>query len=94
MTQAKYECSLLTIAKRPFIVITDIGTKGIHPSVTNEIHNVVDEICSTARITPVDFFIIYRDRRGIWDGYNFATSQFIELRGKTSYEAALKMIEQ
>lgn len=83
-----------TIAKisgHPFIVIVD--NKG-RQAVTKHIKLVVETICMQQEINPVEHNIIYRDTRGVWDGYNFALGTFIELREKTEYSAAIKLLNQ
>lgn len=94
MTTAKYRYQLTDIGLRPFIIIWDEGVDRSCRTVTKEIDQVVDEICTKEKISPVDYFIIYRDRRGIWDGYTFATGLFVELRASTWMQAANMILKQ
>lgn len=48
-------------------------------SVTNDIENVVDEICHKEKIVPNRYLIIYRDSNGIWDGFDYNRERFVSL---------------
>ena len=63
-------------------------------SVTNNIENIVDYICKLENINPVEHYIIYKDSTGIWDGFEFATIDFIPLQETHWLKAATKMIER
>jgi len=85
-----YAYQFRKVKGRPFIMIEDkdIGGK----SLTNDIDRVVHIIAKKERINPVEYYIIYRDSEGIWDGYEFATKTFFPLRQPHWLKAAIKAI--
>lgn len=88
MARADYAYGITELGGKPFIVIEDLNKTG-RCSVTNDIDNVIDEIATKERINPVEHFIVYKDSRGIWDGYNFSTKQFIPLN-EHGFKTAMK----
>ena len=58
------------------IVDQDLG----HMSVTNDIENVVADIAAVEHIDPKEHFIVYRDSKGRWDGWDATTEDFFPLR--------------
>lgn len=69
------------------IVDLDKGNK----SLTNDIENVIEEVCLRAGIKPHEYKWVYRDSGGMWDGFDPATKQFIPL-GTTDENDAIKLI--
>lgn len=63
-------------------------------SVTNDIHRVVQTICTEHNLNPVEHYIIYKDSMDFWDGYVYSTCQFIPLRQQHWLKAATKYINQ
>jgi hypothetical protein len=75
-----------------YIEITDLN-KG-NMSVTNDIENVVKAIIKKETIdVTTDFFIIYKDSDGFWDGWDYETKAFISLQ-TTSVLNAVWLMEQ
>ena len=73
------------------ISIIDLNLGGM--SVTNNIEEVVEEICGRFLIDPNSVIIVYRDSDGRWDGWNNSTKDFIALNGKDS-EDSIRMMQQ
>lgn len=61
-------------------------------SVTNNIENVVEEICIKEMISPAEVNIIYKDSDGHWDGFIFSTNEFVPLQEDAWLQAAVKLI--
>lgn len=72
------------------IVIEDLyDEKKPTLTVTNDIENVVAEICRLEKINPDDFFIVYKDTEGNWDGWDTrAGGSFVHL-GENDCEKAI-----
>lgn len=83
MTKANYTFEIEKFLSYNFISIVDLDQGGM--SVTNDIENVVNEICQEAEINKGDYLIIYQDSEGIWDGWD---GSFIPLSGISFREAA------
>lgn len=92
MAKSDYSYKLEELEKSWFILIQDLN-KG-RMSVTNNIEEVIDEICQKERINPVEHFIVYRDSDGTWDGFEFATGQFIHLGKRTGVGAMAEMLKK
>ena len=73
------------------ISIIDLNLGGM--SVTNNIEEVVEEICEEAYIDPNSLIIVYRDSDGRWDGWNNSTKDYIFLNGKDA-EDSIRMMQQ
>lgn len=75
---------------RDIISITDLN-KG-NMSVTNDIENVVKDIFDNLQTFPNNCLIIYRDSRGVWDGYDHKSRQFVPLHELTPVAAIKKYV--
>lgn len=60
---------------RKWIVIQDQNLGRM--SVTNDIENVVNDICQVENITTEEHLIIYQDSESEWTGYNLELDKFI-----------------
>jgi len=67
------------------IVIEDLNLGSV--SVTNDIENVIKEICDTEKIEKEQFMIVYKDSTGQWDGYDASTNEFVGLAEESWYDA-------
>lgn len=56
-------------------------------SVTNDIENVVGEICTRQNIEAKDYKWIYRDSEGMWDGWDPVREDFISLGADNEKDA-------
>jgi len=84
--RADYIYSLETYRKKvDCIVIEDLNMGSI--SVTNDIENVIKEICSAEKIDKEQFMIVYKDSTGQWDGWDAITQEFELLREETWFDA-------
>lgn len=92
MAKSDYRYGLQTLGGRNVLVIEDLSLGRC--SVTNDIENVIEDIAQKEIINPVEYMIVYRDSRAIWDGYEFATQQFIALRSWTWEEAVRKYVNK
>lgn len=77
MNRAKssYTYTIENHLNRKWIVIQDQNLGRM--SVTNDIENVVHDICQLNEITTADHLIIYQDSAGDWSGYNLEEDKFI-----------------
>lgn len=75
---------------KPYISIID--NDGIK-SVTNDIENVVADICKAEGIEAEDHIVVYRDSEGNWDGWRTVSETFIVFSA-SSEEEALKLFIQ
>jgi hypothetical protein len=89
MVRADYNARLIEEHKIWAIVDLDQGRM----SVTNDIENVVDEICTVQNIEAKDYKWIYQDSDGIWDGWNPEKETFISL-GVDDEADAIQLILQ
>ncbi len=85
MARADYSYLIQQFKDTGFIVIEDLNRGRM--SVTNNIEEVVDEICTKENINPVEHLIIYKDSDGRWDGFEFATGQFVMLGADSRLKA-------
>lgn len=74
-----------------FLLIEDVGDHTINLSVTNDIQNVVLNICEKEIENPESIVIMYRDTMGYWDGYVFKTDSFFSLLGSKLEEQAIEV---
>lgn len=58
--------------------------------ITNNMENVVDEICHKEQINPADHIIIYQDSQGLYDGWNYFRQDFVLLQ-VNSWETAVEL---
>lgn len=84
--RAEYEYFFRDVKGRNVLTIQDIGKDC--RSLTNDILNVVEDICSKRKVDPDDYMIVYRDSEGIWDGWDSRKEDFVPLRC-TTWEAAV-----
>lgn len=85
MARADYSYFIKKDHNPPIIVVRDLNLGGM--SVTNDIGNVIEDIAQKENLNPVEHLIIYRDSMGMWDGYDFATMNFIPLQATSLREA-------
>lgn len=85
MTRADYDWKIQDYGNKKLILIEDLNLGNM--SVTNDIENVVDDICKTNQIVCEDYLIIYKDSEGIWDGWDCKKRNFIHLGGETWQQA-------
>lgn len=88
MSKSDYTYELKTHARKQVLMIMDLNLGNM--SVTNNIENVVDEICAKEAIKPGDYMIVYMDSHGYWDGYKSKDKSFVILRTLTYEEALTK----
>lgn len=88
--KSSFNYNIRQVKGQPFIMIQDLNEGGM--SVTNDIENIIGWICRKEIINPVEYHIIYQDSELVWDGFNYATKQFISLNCKHWLEASNKMI--
>lgn len=67
-SRADYSYAKVTMDGIKFIAIQDKDCGGM--SVTNDIENVVAEICEREAVKQKDYLIVYCDSMGIWDAWN------------------------
>lgn len=56
-------------------------------SVTNDMENVVADICIWESIDPRHYFIAYKDTEGDWDGWDAAKGEFFFFRNETTQKS-------
>ena len=54
---------------------------------TNDIENVIEDICRLEKVDKEQFMIVYKDSEGSWDGFDTAANQFVGLGMDKWYEA-------
>lgn len=92
MVQALYTHRIIKHAGQRCLLIEDLNKGG--KTVTNDIENVVEQICEDEQINPVEHIIVYKDSAGVWDGYNFSTKQFMPLVQDNWRDAVETFIEK
>lgn len=92
MVKAKFTYEVSEFAGRNCIFIVDIGQQDT--SVTNDIENVVAEICETENISAKDYMIVYQDSDGMWDGWDHKSKQFVSLQCANRFHAVRRYIKQ
>lgn len=88
MSKSNYNYHIKGIGGHNVIAIEDLNQGGM--SVTNNIENVVDEICHKENIFPRGYIIIYKDSEGFWDGWDYNKQDFIVLHVK-DMETAIEL---
>lgn len=88
--RSHYNWTIEELKGKKFIVILDENRGGI--PVTDDIDNVVEQICIDDKIRAQDHLIIYKDIDGIWDGWDYATQSFVHLHCVKKSEAIEKFI--
>jgi hypothetical protein len=71
------------------IKIIDLCNEMGGMSVTNNIEQILADICNFHELNPEDWVIIYRDSEGRWDGFDTIGYQFIPIN-KNSFEEAIE----
>lgn len=89
MARADYNARLINAHKVWSIVDEDKGRM----SVTNDIENVVGEICTRQNIEAKDYKWIYRDSSGNWDGWDPEKEDFISLNAQDENEATRAVLK-
>lgn len=91
MTKSNYNYSIEDYAGRNVIVIEDLNLGNM--SVTNDIDNVIEEICQKEDIQPKLFMVVYKDSEGFFDGWDTKRYTFIYLACKTWESAVSKYVD-
>ncbi|MGB3452915.1 MAG: hypothetical protein WBA59_03695 [Moheibacter sp.] len=89
--RAQYNYAIVEKYNQKHVLIEDKNMGEM--SVTNDIENVVDEICQTNKINPENAVSLYRDSEGVWDGYDRKTDRFIYLGANNSQSAIEKFYD-
>lgn len=89
--RAQYNYAILERYNRKYVLIEDKNMGEM--SVTNDIENVVDEICQTNKINPETVAFLYKDSEGVWDGYDRKRNRFIYLGAINSQSAIEKFYD-
>jgi len=86
MRKADYDYELGKYKQKvDVITIKDLDLGNV--SVTNDIENVIAEICQLEKIEKEQFMIVYRDSSGQWDGFDTTTDEFVGLGMDEWYDA-------
>lgn len=83
-SRASYDYKIGTHNGKPYIAITDLD--GI-VSVTNDIENVVADICKKEGAEAEDHMVVYRDSNGDWDGWSPVSESFKIFSAESAQEA-------
>lgn len=86
--KSNYTYQIKTHDGRSCIVIQDKDAGG--KTVTNNMEDVIDEICHKENINPADYIIIYQDSMGLYDGWNYTKADFVILQ-VTNWETAVEV---
>lgn len=86
MSKSNYTYTVTDKQGRNVIIIQDWGGSTAM-SVTNNIENVVAEICAKEKIVSTDYMIVYEDSNGEWDGWDSKNDQFVLLSASSASEA-------
>jgi hypothetical protein len=92
MARSDYRHGLEEYAGRNVLVIEDLNLGKM--SVTNDIESVIEEIAQREMLNPVEYMIVYRDSKGVWDAYEFSTKEFIVLVQSNWYAAVRSYIDK
>ena len=87
MAKANY---IYTI-KNNVICIVDLNAGNM--SVTNDIENVVADICRNEYINYHEQIVVYQDSENIWDGWSAINGTFISLNATTMDEAINRLFD-
>lgn len=94
MQEANYKIIDREVKGIPFVMIEQTDPARPVMSVTNYIHKLIEFHANLSKQSPCDFNVIYKDTEGWWDGYVYATKQFIPLRERHWLKAAVKFINK
>jgi hypothetical protein len=87
MARSDYLCRFREKHDYKFVLIEDLNMGRM--SVTNDIENVILEVCQSQDIKPEETVFLYQDSEGIWDGFDWKTKSFFYV-GATSLEGAIE----
>lgn len=88
MTKANYNYAIKRIINTDYVLIEDRNIGGM--SVTNDIENVISDICTCRGLDPNTTVFLYRDSDGVWDGFDWLSKRFIHL-GAMNHQQAVEM---
>lgn len=92
-SRADFRYRVISEAGDKILLIVDLDLGG--RSVTDDIDNVVADICNLEQTTEYDYFLIaYRDSMGRWDEYDPTTNAIRPLskEGKETIEEHIKSV--
>lgn len=70
-----------------YITIIDFG--GPYKSVTNDIENIIEDIIRWEKIEDMSqYLIIYKDSDDMWNAWDWATKDFVDLEADSALDAA------
>lgn len=92
MNKSDYTYTLSTTDNKKKIIITIVDEDAGRMSVTNNIENVVSEICLSENLDPEDCLVTYKDSDGIFDGWDTVQEDYIPI-GTTDISEAIKKIK-
>ena len=87
MARAKYSYALKEDVKM-VVIIDQNGPM----SLTNDIENVIEEICDAKSISPPEWGFLYQDSTNMWDGFDPLQGTFIDIQTKDRDHAILEML--
>ncbi|HXS55775.1 MAG TPA: hypothetical protein VN726_06600 [Hanamia sp.] len=88
MNRSDYTYSIENFSGSNVIVIEELNLG--NTSVTNNIENVLNEICRIEKLFIHSYMIVYKDSEGVWDGYNYQKEIFLALNESTWQDAVSK----
>lgn len=92
MSNSDYTYTITNFRGPGVIVIQDLN-RG-NKSVTNNIENVVDEICIKELIEyPEDYIIVFKDSTALWDIYDYKKELFTIVSEASWKEGVSKYLE-
>lgn len=75
-------------------ILSIIDQGGNYMSVTNNIENVIAEICKSNNIDILHTKVVYRDSEGIWDAWDTENEAFVMLNANSREEAIKKYLHE
>lgn len=88
MNHSDYTYQIENYAGRNIIVVEDLNLG--NTSVTNNIENILNEICRIEKIFIHSYMVIYKDSEGVWGGYEHKDERFISLNEVSWQDAVSK----
>lgn len=85
-SRARFDYNLDTYKGNKVMYITDQGGP-TDLTVTNDIENVIADICAREEIKASDYIILYKDGEGNWDAWDAEYENFIILGENNSLDA-------
>lgn len=92
MARAEYNHSVHEEQLHKVISIVDLCMPNV-TTVTNDIENVVEEICKHRRIHASDHIIVYRNTDKSWDGFDAGIGEIVPLGATSRGYAVHSMIK-